>query len=188
MAFTISAYGAGDFILFSNPTDDYKIDLENPVIELQNGVVLVRNESNELILELEFNDFQLVDNEIGVTIEEWRDLLVGLITRVQARAKTVIGPMPTANNLFDGSYVSGETGTPLDLGAKTTVTIFGTSEQATTIMLQVSHDGVEFFDSNISQVLTGEGNIFFNIVIASRWIRLKTSNESILVVRAQAKF
>jgi hypothetical protein len=57
------------------------------------------------------------------------------------------------------------------------ISVFGTSDSATTISVQVSQDGgfTPWIDTNHSVVLAGAGDFHFSFTSAVRYIRLKSS-------------
>jgi len=55
------------------------------------------------------------------------------------------------------------------------VSAFGNASAATTITVQVSADGITFYDTSSTQVLGGAGNFHITLSTAGRYVRLKSS-------------
>lgn len=55
------------------------------------------------------------------------------------------------------------------------VSAFGSTSAATTVTVQVSADGVTFYDTSSTQVLGSAGNFHITLSTAARYVRLKSS-------------
>lgn len=55
------------------------------------------------------------------------------------------------------------------------VTAFGAVSGATTITLQASQDGTNYYDTQVTQVLAGAADFAVSATVAARYVRLKSS-------------
>lgn len=62
----------------------------------------------------------------------------------------------------------------IDTHARPYVTAFGSADGATTITLEISQNGTDFYDGP-NQVLAGAGEFHISVTSAARFFRLKSS-------------
>lgn len=74
----------------------------------------------------------------------------------------------------------------VDTGGFPNVTAIGNSAGATTITLQLSQDGVNFYDGP-NQVLAGAGDFRIDDSTGARYVRLKTSAGAVITAHIAAK-
>lgn len=67
------------------------------------------------------------------------------------------------------------TSTVIDCQYQRTISAFGNVSAATTVKVQVSQDGINFYDSGSEQVLAGAGNFHITLDTGARYIRLHSS-------------
>jgi hypothetical protein len=82
----------------------------------------------------------------------------------------------TQGNAWNAAPV-GIAGTSANIDAQymKNVSAFGSASAATTITIQISQDGTNFYDTSTNVVLAGAGDFHMFITIAARYARLKSS-------------
>jgi hypothetical protein len=73
----------------------------------------------------------------------------------------------------------------LDIGNAPFVTVFGSVSGAATVTLQVSADGVTFYDTTSNQAATAD--VGFSATIAAKYVRLKSSANVTATIYIAAK-
>jgi hypothetical protein len=73
----------------------------------------------------------------------------------------------------------------LDIGNAPFVTVFGTGSAGSTYTLQVSADGVTFYDTTSNQVATTD--VGFTATVAAKYVRVKSSANVTATVYIAAK-
>lgn len=92
-----------------------------------------------------------------------------------------------ANAWSAASTGAGGFSSSVDTWCAQAVTAFGNASGATTITLQVSQDGTNWYDSQINQVLSGAGNFCLNATVGARFVRLKSSADVTATATISAK-
>jgi hypothetical protein len=92
---------------------------------------------------------------------------------VAVAAQLVVGSHANAWNATTVS--AGGTSGPLDTQSTSVVSAFGNVNAATTIMLQVSQNNTNWYDTSHTQVLAGGDDFAFTATIGARYVRLKSS-------------
>lgn len=117
--------------------------------------------------------------------------VTGPLTDAQLRAAAVpvsvakVGAQANAANA--SALGAGGTSGAVDTGNLGNVSVFGSSDAATTITVQVSEDNVTFYDSQLTQVLAGAGSFCINSIIGARYVRIKTSGAATITATVSAK-
>ena len=101
---------------------------------------------------------------------------------------TLTAPRGIQGNAWAAAVVGANgTSNPVDTFAMPFVTAFGNASAATTITLQVSADGVTWYDSQVNQVLAGAGDFCLIATVAARLVRLKTLSAATITASILAK-
>jgi len=104
---------------------------------------------------------------------------------MQQRQRNPIGLHANAWSAADTG--AGGTSGPVDTWCAPHVTAFGNASGATTLTLQVSQDGTNWYDSQVTQALAGAGDFCLNASVGARFVRLKSSNDVNVTATISAK-
>lgn len=90
--------------------------------------------------------------------------------------------------IFDGS-LTGINGTSLTIPSSlynSNYTFYGNVGGATDLVVQISGDGTNFFDTQYIYTSSGSGNFGFNTVLSAEYVRLKSTNDVATVAFANS--
>jgi hypothetical protein len=89
-----------------------------------------------------------------------------------------VDPIGGQANAWSGPAATGVNGTSNSLKVSNCafVSAYGHVDNATTLTLQVSADGTNFYDTGSTQTLGAAGDFCINATIGASYVRLKSSN------------
>lgn len=103
----------------------------------------------------------------------------------------VIGSVPVAGahaNAWNAAAVAADgVSAVIDCQYQRTISAFGTVDAATTIKVQVSQDGTNFYDSGSEAVLAGAGDFHITLDTGARYVRLHSSAAATITATVAGK-